>query len=69
MSEDRPGDAAVLELLDADFTGECAIRLVEDVLGGDFDAFAEVFAGEQEVERWWRDDDFYNRLLVGFLHV
>jgi hypothetical protein len=57
VAQDRPGDAAVLELVDADLACEGAVGLVEDVLGGDFDAFAEVLAGEEEIERGWGDDD------------
>jgi hypothetical protein len=44
-------------LVDGDFAREGAVGLVEDVLGGDFDALAKVFAGEEEVEGRWGDDD------------
>ena len=57
MAQYGPGYAAVFELVDADLASEGAIGLVEDVLRGDFEALAEVFAGEEEVERWWGDDD------------
>jgi hypothetical protein len=46
-------------LVDADLAGEGAVGLVEDVLCSNFEACAEVFAGEEEVEGWRGDDDFY----------
>jgi len=58
VPEDGPGDVGVLELGDGDFAGEGAVGAVEDVLGGDFDAGAQVLAGEEEVEGWGGDDDF-----------
>lgn len=58
VTENRPCDAAVLELVRADLAGEGAGGLVEDVLGGDFEAGTEVLAGEEEVEGGWGDDDF-----------
>lgn len=57
VAEDGPCDAAVLELLRRDLAGEGAAGLVEDVLCGDLEALAEVFAGEEEVEGWRGDDD------------
>lgn len=59
MAQESPGDVGIFKLVDRDFTGEGAVGLVEDVLGGDFEAGLEVFAGEEEVEGWWGDDDFY----------
>lgn len=50
VTQDSPGDTRVLQLLNGDFTSESAIWLVIDVLGGDLEAFAEVFAGEEKVE-------------------
>ena len=44
MAEQCPGYARVLELVDADLASEGAIGLVEDVLGGDFEAGVEVLA-------------------------
>jgi len=58
MPEKSPRDVGVLELRDGDLACESAVGLVEDVLGGDFDAGAEVLAGEEEVEGGRRDDDF-----------
>ena len=57
MTEDRPGDAAVFELVRGDLAGKGAAGLVEDVLCSDFKAFAEMLAGEEEVQGWWGDDD------------
>lgn len=64
VAEDRPGDAAVFELVDADLAREGAVGLVEDVLGGHFKAFAEVLAGEEEVQRRWGDDDLCTTLVA-----
>jgi hypothetical protein len=60
VSEDRPCDAAVLELVCADLAGEGTAGLVEDVLRGDFETGAQVLAGEEEVEGWGGDDDLYS---------
>jgi len=57
VAENRPRDVAVLELLGADLAREGAVALIEDVLGGDFDAAAEVLTCEEEVEGWRGDDD------------
>lgn len=50
MTNERPGYAGLLQLFHTDLAGESAVGLVEDVLGGNFNALAEVFAGEKEVE-------------------
>jgi hypothetical protein len=50
VAQNRPGDAALPQLIDGDLACEGAIGLVEDVLCRDFDALAEVLAGEKEVE-------------------
>jgi hypothetical protein len=36
-------------------------------LGGDFEAFAEVLAGEEEVQRGWGDDHLYRAVLIRHL--
>ena len=50
VAEDGPGNTAVLELGYADLTGERAIGLVKDVLGGDVDVRGQVLADEKEVQ-------------------
>jgi hypothetical protein len=57
VSDERPRDAAILELLGGDLTGEGAAGLVVDVLGRDFEAFAELLAGGNQVEGGGCDDD------------
>jgi hypothetical protein len=57
VTEDGPGDTAVLELFRRDLTGKGTVGLVEDVLRRDFEALAEMLACEEEVEGWGRDDD------------
>lgn len=59
MSENSPGDAAVLQLIYGELTSESAVWLVKNVLGSDFDSLAEMLAGEEEVEGGWRDDDLF----------
>lgn len=60
VAQDGPVDAAVLELGDGDFAGESAIGFVVDVLGGNFEALAEVLADEEEMQVGRRDDDLYS---------
>lgn len=50
VAQNGPVDAAVLQLRDRNFAGESAIRLVEDVLGGNLNALAEVLADEEEMQ-------------------
>jgi hypothetical protein len=57
VTEDGPCDAAVLELLGRDLTGESTVGLVVDVLGGDLKTLAEVLAGKEEVESRGSNDD------------
>ena len=59
VAQDRPRDAAVLELVRGDLAREGARWLVEDVLRGDFEAGAEVLAREEKVEGGWGDDDLW----------
>jgi hypothetical protein len=53
VPKDSPSNAAILKLLDRDFSCESAVILVEYILCGDLEALAEEFAGEEEVEGWW----------------
>jgi len=57
VSQQCPFDLGLLELCDADFAGEGAVGLVEDVLGAYANFFADMLAGKEEVERGWGDDD------------
>ncbi len=57
VTKQGPGDVGVFKLVDGNFASEGAVGLVEDVLGGDFEAGLEVLAGEEEIERGWGDDD------------
>ena len=67
VTKDGPCDAAVLELLGGDLTGESAVGLVVDVLGGDLNALAEVLAGEEEVESGRSNDDLC--VAVSFANI
>jgi hypothetical protein len=57
VAQDRPCDAGVLELVRGGLAREGAAGLVEDVLRGDFEAFAEVLARQGQVDGWGCDDD------------
>jgi hypothetical protein len=59
VADERPGDAAVLELLSGNLACEGTTGLVEDVLGGDFEAFAELLARGDQVEGGGCDDDLW----------
>jgi len=66
VSDQGPGDAAVLELLSRDLAGEGSVGLVEDVLRCDLEALAEVLACEEEVEGWGCDDDLWSRVSFSY---
>lgn len=57
MTNDNPVDVGVLQLLNADFTSESAVGLVEDVLGSNADLLVGQAAGEGEVQGGRRDDN------------
>ena len=57
VSQDGPGNAGLLQLLDRYLTGEGAVGLIVDVLGGDLDALAKVFTGKEQVEGGWGNHD------------
>jgi hypothetical protein len=62
VSEERPGDVGVFELVDRDFAGERSIGFVKDVLCCDFERRLEMFAGEKEVEGGWCNYDLCNQI-------
>ena len=57
VSQDCPGDPALLQLVDRDFARESSIGPIEYVLRCNLNAWAEVLACKQEVERRRGDDD------------
>ena len=57
VTEDSPGYVTLFQLGGADFAGIRAVRLVEDILCGDFNTRAKVFACQEKVECRRRDDD------------
>jgi hypothetical protein len=61
VPDERPGNAAVLELLGRDLAREGAAGLVEDVLGRDFEAFAELLARGNQVDGGGCDDDLCDK--------
>lgn len=69
MAQQSPRDVGIFELLDGNFACKGAVGLVEDVLGCDFDAGAEMLAGEEEVEGWRGDDDFGVGVDFGFVEM
>jgi hypothetical protein len=46
-------------LIHANLSRKSTVWFIEDVLGGNFDAFTEMFAGKEKVEGRWRNDDLY----------
>lgn len=69
VAQQRPGDVGVLELADGDFAREGAVGLVEDVLRGDFEAWAQVLASQEEVEGRGCEDDFDFLVDFGVVEV
>lgn len=67
MARQDPSDTTILQLLRADLAGESPIRFIENVLSRNFDALAEVFAGEEEVESWWGDNNLFSTTTVSNL--
>lgn len=67
VTEEGPGDVAVLELVDGDLTGEGTVGLVEDVLSGDLEAWVKVLAGEEKVEGWRGDNNLCGGISGGRL--
>jgi hypothetical protein len=60
MTQNRPSNARVLELLDRDFTSKSTIGLIVDVLRGNLDVVIEIFANEKKEERWRSNNDLYS---------
>lgn len=69
VSNESPVDLEILELLDADFTGESAVGLVEDVLGSDADVVVGDLAGERQVGSGRGDDDLGVGVELGRVEV
>lgn len=69
VTQDRPVDLSILQLLDTDFTGEGTIGLVEHVLGRDTQLLVGKLAGEGQVQRGRRDDDLRVGVKVGGVEV
>ena len=57
MSQQCPLDLSLLELCNTDLAGEGAVGLIEDILGAYANFFADMLAGEEEVEGGRGDDD------------
>lgn len=57
MPRQCPSNATILQLLRTNLAGEGTIGLVKNILCRDFDALAEVFAGKEEIESCWGDDN------------
>lgn len=69
MANDDPVDLGVLELLNADLTGEGTVGLVEDILGGDANLGVGEAAGEGEVQGWRGDNDLSGGVELGGIEV
>lgn len=64
VARQGPGDSAILQLLCTDLACEGAIGLIENVLGGHFDALAKGLSSRQEVKSWWSDYDLYETSFI-----
>lgn len=62
-----PGDVGLLELAGRYLTGEGTVGLVEDVLGSDLEAGAEVLTGEEKVESRRGNDDLCRLLALDLI--
>lgn len=69
VARQGPGDSAILQLLCTDLACEGAIGLIENVLGGHFDALAKGLSSGQEVKSWWSDYDLYGTSFVSAMIV
>lgn len=58
MTQDGPGDVAVLQLTDRDLSGEGTVGLVKDVLSSHLNVRRQMLPSEEEVECWRSDDNF-----------
>ena len=65
MTDKRPRNLAIFQLIDTDLARKCTVRLVKDVLRRDFDTLAEVLAAEEEVERRWSNHNLCGSRSVG----
>lgn len=69
MTDDSPVDLSILELLNADLSGESTVGLVVDVLGSNADLRVGELAGQGEVEGGGRDDDLSGVVELGGIEV
>lgn len=69
VADDGPVDLGILELLDADLTGESTVGLVEDVLGGNADLVGGSLAGSEQVEGGRGDDHLGGLVELGLVEV
>jgi hypothetical protein len=69
VSNNSPVNLSILKLLNADFTSESTVGLVEDVLGGNANLRVGSLAGKEEVEGRGRDDDFDGGVELGLVEV
>ncbi len=49
MTNECPSNVRVLQLVDTDFPGESAIRLVVNILSGNLKTFAQVVSGKEKI--------------------
>jgi hypothetical protein len=69
VADNSPVNLSILELLNADFTGESTVGLVEDVLGGNANLGVGSLAGKEEVEGRGGDDDLDGGVELGLIEV
>lgn len=64
MASERPGDFTVHQLFHTNFSGERAVRLVEDVLRADFNFRFQVFTDNEQIQARRGDDDLWKQALA-----
>lgn len=69
VSDNDPVNLSILELLNANFTGESTVGLVEDILGSNANLGVGSLAGEEEVESGGGDDDLDGGVELGLVEV
>jgi hypothetical protein len=59
VAKKSPGNIAVLELIDRDFSSESTVGLVEDILGCDLKTRLKMLPSKEKVECWRSNNDLY----------
>lgn len=64
VAEDNPLDSMLNQHLVGQFASPSTIRLMKDVLSGDFDAICSLLGGCEEEDARWGDDDLCAQVSI-----